>query len=94
MNKVITNNFFNGRKAEMKPGTEIIVKHPNGYSGMMYGESSLTVFDSHMRKVLHTGSRNVKTAEELYTTLELMPGFMSLIEKIDELKEDAEDDNI
>jgi len=76
----------------MKPGTENIVKHPNGYSGMMYGDSSLTVFDSHMREVLHTGSRNVKTAEELYNTLELMPGFMSLIEKIDELKEDNDAD--
>lgn len=77
---------------KMAKGTEIIVKHPNGYSGMMYGESSLTIFDSHMREVLHTGSRNAESAEELYNTLELMPGFVSLIEKIDELKEDNDAD--
>lgn len=49
-----------------------IVKHPNGYTGVLYGKSSLSVrFNG--REVLHTGSRNVDTSEVLYELLERMP---------------------
>ena len=36
----------------------------NGYTGILYGESSLSVFDSNGKERLHTGSRTVNTLDE------------------------------
>lgn len=47
-------------------------KHKNGYYARLYGESSLSVyFDG--KEVLHTGSRNVNTEDEVMKVLEGMP---------------------
>ena len=47
-------------------------KHKNGYYARLYGESSLSVyFDGN--EVLHTGSRNVNTEDEVMKVLEGMP---------------------
>lgn len=40
-------------------------KSENGYSGMIYGESSMRIFDSTNKEVLHTGFRTINTEEEL-----------------------------
>lgn len=79
----------------MKRKMELIVKHPNGYSGMLFGESSLAVFDNRMHEILHTGDRNIETAEDLYDMLEDIPGFVEMMQKINfdaELWDDEDDD--
>ena len=50
-------------------------KHENGYSAVLYGESSLIVYYDGERR-LHTGSRNINTEEEVMELLEKMPSFM------------------
>lgn len=40
-------------------------KSANGYSGMIYGESSMRIFDSSNKEVLHTGFRTINTEAEL-----------------------------
>lgn len=50
--------------------------HENGYSAVLYGESSMCVYDGR-RKVLHTSSRNVNTESEVMEMLEEMPEFLS-----------------
>lgn len=49
--------------------------HENGYSAVLYGESSMCVYNGR-RKVLHTGSRNVNTEAEVMELLETMPEFL------------------
>ena len=64
---------------------EIKVKHPNGYSGMLYGKRSMVIFYNN-EEVLHTGFRNINTKEELYDNLEKMPEFMKMLDdSIDEI---------
>lgn len=53
----------------------IIVEHPNGYTGVLYGKSSLSV-RLNDKEILHTGSRNINTSEELYALLEGVPEMM------------------
>ncbi|HCC04022.1 MAG TPA: hypothetical protein DEP51_04100 [Clostridiales bacterium] len=64
---------------------EIKVKHPNGYSGILYGKRSMVIFYNN-EEVLHTGFRNINTKEELYDNLEKMPEFMKMLDdSIDEI---------
>ena len=37
----------------------------NGYTGVMYGESSLVILDENGKEVFHTGSRTFNTYEKL-----------------------------
>lgn len=69
----------------------IFVKHPNGYKGRLYGESSLIVFDKDDNEVLHTGFRNCETKEELYELLEGMPEFFKGLEGVEIDEDDADD---
>ena len=48
----------------------------NGYTGVLYGERSYAVFDKSGREVIHTGSRNINTYEELRDDVETLPEFM------------------
>ena len=64
---------------------EIKVKHPNGYSGILYGKRSMVIFYDN-EEVLHTRFRNINTKEELYDNLEKMPEFMKMLDdSIDEI---------
>lgn len=54
---------------------EIKVEHPNGYLGILYGEHSMSVYDSSGNKVLHTGRRTIHTKEDLYNLLEKIEEF-------------------
>lgn len=58
------------------------VSHPNGYSGMLYGESSMVIYDENGHECLHTGSRNVQTETELYELLEGMPNLKEMCRQI------------
>ena len=56
----------------------ITVTHPNGYSGVLFGESSMSIFKGD-KEVLHTGFRNagLRSAEDLYSYLEKVPVLLS-----------------
>lgn len=56
----------------------IEVTHPNGFSGKLYGKSSLIIFKDG-KEVMHTGFREINTAEELYNELEEMPEFLKML---------------
>lgn len=74
---------------------EIRVEHPNGYSGVLYGESSMMIFDKEGNQVLHTGFRNIQTREELYESLSKMPQRKQILDKMfDTLWREEEEDDI
>lgn len=52
---------------------KIKVHHPNGYSGILYGKSSLAIYDDHGIEIIHTGYRTINTEKELYDVLEKFP---------------------
>ena len=54
----------------------IKVRHPNGYSGILYGKSSLEIYDDHGIEIIHTGYRTINTEKELYDVLEKVPEMM------------------
>lgn len=49
------------------------VEHPNGYFGILYGKSSMMIYDRNGNEVIHTGFRNINTKEELYEHLGKIP---------------------
>ena len=59
----------------------IKVEHPNGYSGVLYGRGSMTIYDKDGNEVLHTWARNAQTRQDLYEELETMPEFLELLRK-------------
>jgi len=63
---------------------------PNGYRGVLYGTSSMSIYDSNGTEVLHTGSRVVNNLEELKIVVEQMPKLSKQLEK---LLSTAESDN-
>ncbi len=63
---------------------EIRIEHSNGYTGILYGKSSMAIFDSSGNQILHTGFRTINTKEELYKKLESMPKFCEIIASEDE----------
>ena len=63
---------------------KIKVRHPNGYSGILYGKSSLAIYDNHGIEVIHTGYRTINTEKELYDVLEKFPEIMKeFLKKMD-----------
>lgn len=65
-------------------------KSENGYSGVLYGTSSMTVFNPEGKAVLHTGNRNVQTFDELKVLVDTMPEFMEKLMML--IKEGGKDD--
>lgn len=57
----------------------ITYKSENGFSGMLYGRSSLVIMDPDGREVLHTGFRMANTLEELKGLVDSMPDFLRLL---------------
>lgn len=53
----------------------------NGYTGVLSGESTLTVYDSHGNKVLHTGARNIISSEELTRLVDEFPAMMQTLKE-------------
>ena len=80
----------NGTEYEIN-GNKIMVKHENGYYGCLYGKSSMSIFKGN-KEVLHTGSININTPDELYEILSEMPSFMEKLTNID--FDDEEEDDI
>lgn len=51
----------------------------NGYTGILYGDSSYAVFNSDGKEVFHTGFRNINTLEELKEQVDAFPEFWEYI---------------
>ena len=64
----------------------------NGYTGMIYGESSMRIIDPYGKEVLHTGFRTISTEEELKEFVDDFPNKRkSLLKLFENLsKEDGE----
>lgn len=80
----------NGKEYEISDN-KIMVEHENGYYGCLYGKSSMSIYKD-SKEVLHTGSRSISTADELYEILSEMPSFMEKLANID--FDDEEEDDI
>ena len=61
----------------MKP--TIKYTSPNGYTGILYGESSLAVFKPDGTQSLHTGRRNIETYEELVKLVDDHPNLLKIL---------------
>ena len=83
----IADDFFK----PVKQNDKIRVEHPNGYSGVLYGKSSMIIYRPDGTECLHTGFRNedVKTEKDLYEQLEDMPEFEGLLKAVIRETEDA-----
>lgn len=65
----------------------------NGYTGVLYGESSLAICNKDGKEVMHTGSRNINTYDELVNLVEEYPKFIEMLSQID-FDDDDEDFDI
>ena len=66
----------------------------NGYTGVLYGRSSLSIYDPEGHECLHTGLRAINTYEELVETVNEQPEFMKALEKMrseDDLDDESGD---
>lgn len=52
----------------------------NGYTGVMYGKSSLAILNENGKEVFHTGFRNFNTYEELVEQVDTYPEFRAMLE--------------
>lgn len=53
----------------------------NGYRGVMYGKSSMVIYDRNGVEMMHTGSRGINTLAELK---EFVDGFEEFLERLEE----------
>lgn len=61
----------------------------NGYTGVLYGQSSLSIYNPDGTESMHTGFRNINTYEELVRIVDEHPKFMEMLRKVAE-SEDKE----
>lgn len=54
----------------------------NGYTGVLYGRSSFAISDPSGKEVLHTGSRNINTLEELKKHVDGYPAFREKLRRV------------
>ena len=54
----------------------------NGYTGVLYGESSLSIYTSDGKERMHTGSRSINTYEELVKLVDGYPKFREMLKKV------------
>lgn len=65
----------------------------NGYTGILYAESSYRVLDPEGKEVLHTGFTNIRTEEELIEDVEGFPEFQKHLMAVFEKLKDEEATN-
>lgn len=66
---------------------------PNGFKGVLYGESSLSIYAADGHEILHTGSRSIDTYDELVDTVEQFPSFYKAFLNA-HIEDDDEDDGV
>ena len=57
-------------------------KSDNGYSGVMYGRSSMSIYGPDGKEVLHTCFRAAETYDELREIVDTMEEFMDVLNKM------------
>ena len=62
----------------------IRARHDNGYAGLLYGKTSMSIYAPDGRECLHTSKRAINTEKELLELLADMPGFFRRFEEVDE----------
>ena len=70
----------------------ITYKSENGYTGMLYGESSMRIIDPYGKEVLHTGFRIIATEEELKEFVDDFPNKRKALLKLFENLSKENDD--
>lgn len=53
----------------------------NGYTGVLYGKSSMIIYKPDGTESMHTGSRNINTYEELVRIVDKHPKFREMLKK-------------
>lgn len=66
-----------------KRKTIVEYKSTNGYSGRIYGESSMSIYDKDGDEVLHTGKRSINTFDELKKCVDGYPEFEKAMDRLD-----------
>lgn len=69
----------------------------NGFTGILFGEKSLSIKDKNGKEVLHTGFRTINTYEALVDCVETFPEFYEMLKKnakviSDDFKNSPEED--
>ena len=62
-------------------------KSENGYTGKLYGKSSLSIYNSIGREVMHTCFRTINTLEELKQEVEKFPEFLRVLSDKDDFED-------
>ena len=76
--------------------TVIKYKSPSGYSGALYGESSMSIYNPDGKEVLHTGFRRkeINSLEALKEQVDTYPEFEKMLQHhAAEIANDTEDDD-
>ncbi len=71
-------------------------KSENGYSGVLYGKSSMSIYNPEGEEVFHTGFRRkeINSLEALKEQVDTFPEFEKLLKSHwDDIKNDTEDDD-
>lgn len=64
----------------------------NGYTGMIYGESSMRIIDPYGKEVLHTGFRTISTEAELKEFVDDFPNKRKdLLKLFEDLSKEGEE---
>ena len=51
----------------------------NGYTGVLFGKSSFSIYNKNGKNVFHTGSRTFNSYEELVKRVDEFPQFLELL---------------
>ena len=71
-----------------EPKERIEYTSKNGYKGVLYGKSSLVIYNPDGKMSLHTGFRNIHTYAELVKMVDEHPKFLEMLKRMkDEVDE-------
>lgn len=63
---------------------KIICMSINGFTGIMYGNSSLSIYNADGDEVMYTGFRSVNTPEELQRLVDAFPAFWKALKEAED----------
>lgn len=58
---------------------DVLYKSDNGYTGVLYGKKSYSIYNKEGKEIFHTGSRNINTFDELVESVEGFPQFLEFM---------------
>lgn len=76
--------------------THNVIKYTsdNGYTGTLYGKSSMSICDKDGVEIFHTGFRKANTYDELVEIIEEFPKLLAILKRIPDDEDIDEDDDI